>query len=361
MKMKSILGTAGMLLISYNSAAFDPNTAFYDAKICTNCNYSEAKVIARSFEPAVNCSRGPTDPWEDVCSASTRRIVVKNLATGAVYGFSHGYNFQGGAYEDMQRYVEPINNLPSDVNLMLQHAINASKNIQDAVQQVESTLSLDLLTSLSLNSNESLALNSCTNSPSYAAFKASRSSSAFSKVQRTAQQKYDSSAVNRSSYTLSRFTSLGFTAGAGSVGMQGSFEHLAQSNSAVTRYVSDSDVPHAENQVGYVISLKSGGVIELTLDTSRTRFEGLTLASLSANFTHASEVSSCLAAALDETIPKVVYSPDGATTGSGPSFNNIPLVSPNGGNGRGGDGQQCIHRYYDRNRNELFAFLGACP
>ncbi len=60
MNIKNILITAGILFVSYNSTAFDPNTAFYDAKICTNCNYSEAKVIARSFEPVVNCSRGPT-------------------------------------------------------------------------------------------------------------------------------------------------------------------------------------------------------------------------------------------------------------------------------------------------------------
>ncbi|ATC95744.1 hypothetical protein [Pseudoalteromonas tunicata] len=340
----------------------------YKAQICENCSASQAFEIAKGFEPIIQCRSGAFHPDEQECYSTTNEIVIFNARTRTSYGFYNGHENQGSPAHELSNFIVDINNLPSEVDIMLNNIVNNYNTLNN----IASTLFHDSFIKNISNSQGLLGLDrvyssdECKSHPSVQTLKYMTDSSKIAHAQIQAQLAYDNNVDFRNSVTRQEITSAGFSIGLGQFGATGSWVNIISPKLTIWKFTNDSSV--LPNQIGYKLDLIDGR-IKVGISGSGTLLDGAPLDVLKDFGGDASTISKCLADELDNIFPKTIIAPNGSLVGGGPngapSFGNSSLISSGTTTGGipGGSAQQCMHHYYDRFHPGviMFSFLGSCP
>jgi hypothetical protein len=352
---------------SFTSQAQDPNK-FYETRICNDCSYSQAKVIATKIKPVLECTTPDSfRPDEEECWAKTNKVVVFNATTLTSYGFYNGYDNQGRPIYEMNHYVRDITNLPKEADIVLNEVVDTYKVMADIAQQLTQVNTLQSQSTLQAYGAQTSYESSCENSAASKTLKQSFSGIEATAVRQAAQSAYDNGGYFKDTYVMKRITGANFQAGLGSLGFGGTWEYVAETHSVIHKHYDRNSLPggNADNQVGYTLSMPSTGTIRVSLNEDNTLIGGHSLSTLKSFVISGGDLAPCVGEALDEYLPKVVAPlgtpPSGGNTGpSGggvPNFEGIPITS-----GGGYGPSTCTHHYYDRNSGaHLFSFEGPCP
>ncbi len=356
---------------SFNSQAQDPNK-FYETRICNDCSYSQAKVIASKIKPVLECTVPDAfRPDEEECWAKTNKIVVFNATTRTSYGFYNGYDNQGQPIYEMNHYVRDIENSPKEADVVLNEVVDTYKVLADIAQQLTQNHTLQSQNNVMAYSTSTAATSSCANSAASKTLQQAFTTTKTNSVRQQAQSAYDHGGLFKDTYVTKRITGTNFQAGLGSLGFGGTWEYAAESQSVIHKHYDRHSLPgSAENQVGYILTMPQTGVVSAKVSQYTTLIGGFSIAVLTSGINLADDLAPCVGEALDEYLPKVVSTlGGGAPVGTAspewraPNFNGISITSGGGRTGGGGDGGTCKHTYYSRtNANEvLFSFEGPCP
>lgn len=353
--------------ISFASQAQAPNK-FYETRICNDCSYNQAKLIATKIKPTIECTRPDRSrPDEEQCWAKTNEIVVFNAITRTSYGFYNGYDNQGQPFYEMNHYVRDITNLPREADIVLNEVVDTYKVIANIAQQLTQDNTLQSQNSINTYGAYAASTASCENSAALKTLKQSFSGPMAASVRKAAQSSYDHGGYFKDTYVQKRITGANFSAGLNAMGFGGTWEYVGESYSVIHKHYDRHSLPDSsENQVGYTLSMLSTGTISISLNESTTLIGGNSLSDLKKFAFSADDLSPCVGEALDKYLPKVVGALGGSPTdsnspGSGtPSFGGIAITSSGGG--QSGGSSTCKHNYYSRLTGAvLFSFEGPCP
>lgn len=356
-----------LVLLSLSGKTFSQD---FKARICKDCNYSEAKKIAKKLTPKLVCQRVGMHPDEQQCYSTTNKVLVVNQATREIFAFYNGHSNQGRPPYEMHNTLRDMNSYPAAADTLINDVLDAYAQLDEIAAQVTADFNQGTMpysTETLKFSTYSAANSTCENSPESKAMSAMLNGRNMANVQNRAQDYARQKQLDTRSFYKTRFTGVNFGVSAGGVSVGGTWEYIPVNRSVIQDFTLSSDVPvnYPRNQVAYELSLDSAGFIGITLNQTATMLDGVPLAVLKQTNFSVSQLSNCLAELLDKTFPKSISSPGGGAVGtpagSGSAsvgWGNIPVSSGYGG---GGSVETCLHHYYDRNGALFASIAGACP
>lgn len=355
-----------LALLSVSGKAFSQD---FKARICKNCNYSEAKKIAKKLTPKLVCQRIGMHPDEQQCYSTTNKVLVVNQATREIFAFYNGHSNQGRPPYEMHNTLSDMNSYPAAADTLINDVLDAYAQLDEIAAQVTADFNQGVMP----NSTEKLkfstysAVNTtCENMPESKAMNAMLNGRNMANVQNRAQEYARQKQLDTRSFHKTRFTGVNFGVSAGGVSMGGTWEYIPENRLAIQDFTLSTDVPvnYPRNQVAYELSLDSAGSIDIALNKTETILDGVSLSVLKQTNFSVSQLSNCFTELLDKNFPKSISSPGGgasgtpAGSGSAPvGWGNIPVSSGYSG----GSVETCLHHYYDRNNNIIASIAGACP
>ncbi|USE71835.1 hypothetical protein CTT31_22425 [Pseudoalteromonas maricaloris] len=389
--MKVITLLFFVLLFNSNSSSASSNEAstssrdFYESVICDNCGYSEARSIASrsKYVPTMQCFVGSSGgPEDEACYSAANKLVVYDIAQERAYGFYIRHKNQGGISLDLTIEIADMQQIPADVITLHKTIVNGYKVMTNVTRSLRQDFSFDSLVSGSNQSNlsfNSLATSAntlatdCSNSPEMKAWDLAHNLSARGKLGIEANDKADRDSNYKGSFQDIRITGANFQAAIYSIGIGGTVEYFDTTKQIVTDFTVHSKYFGAGTRNQVVFDLKMlDGTVDAEVNARRTVIGGERLFDIqksggSVGIMKASQISKCLADAIDKTFPKTVSSSGGTGGGGGggssssPNWGNIPLSQGHGNTGGGGGGDSCTHTYYDLHGEPMFSFSGPCP
>ena len=370
-----------LFLLPVSSEARPSN--FYEAVICDDCSYIEAKRIAQRYKyhPQMQCRNDVGNNFEDIvyeqCWSTPKKLVIHDVQQEKTYAFKVGHNNQGQPRYDLTPYVRDLNYVPNEIRTLLTNTTNGYKVLTNVTRSLKRNFKINNYisptnTSQSINAiideNSVGIMSNCANSPEMKAINLAGSIVAKSKLQIEANKRAVNDGNYKNSFQGTRITGANFQAALGSFGVGGTVEYFDVTQNIITDFTSKTKYFGSleENIVVFNLSMINGS-ISVSTNQSETIIGGFPLNQIKSsghaeNKLSANDISKCLAEAIDKSFAKTVSSPTGnkysTPDGSGytgPSFNHFPL------SGGGDGGALCKHTYYDLNGNELFSFEGPCP
>lgn len=364
-----------LVLLSLSGKTFSQD---FKARICKDCNYSEAKEIAKKLTPELVCQRIGREPdpifgSEEQCYSTTNKVLVVNQATREIFGFYNEHSNQGTPRFNMPNTLRDMSSYPTAAYTLINDVLDAYAQLDEIAAQVTADFNQGLMP----NSTEKLkfstynsANTTCENTPESKAVSAMLNGRNMANVQNRAQEYAKQKQLDTRSFYKTRFTGVNFGVSAGGVSVGGTWEYIPVNRTVIQDFTQSTDVPvnYPRNQVGYELSLNSAGSISIDYNTDETKFDGISLTVLKkANFS-VSQISNCLAELLDKNFAKSISSPGGgavgtpAGSGSAPlGWENIPVTGGVGRTGSIGGGGTCTHHYHDRKSRLMASIEGACP
>ncbi|TLX48120.1 hypothetical protein C1E24_04795 [Pseudoalteromonas phenolica] len=352
----------------------------YESVICDDCSYTEAKSIARryKYQPELECfvDWGGT-PDDQQCRSSTTKLVVYDLQQEQFYGFYIGYTNQGRPFHEMSVEIREMQQVPAQIKEMLINTGNGYKIMTNVTRDLRANFDLNaLIKKQSRNSfsmfnqqrveNDILLMaTDCSNSPESKAMELAHNLIAKGKIMTHANDKARRDEKYKNSFQGYRITGANFQVALGGFGVGGTVEYFDETKNVIT----DFTVSHswhlgaaARNNVVFKLKMVEGS-IDVSTDERLSHVGGIPLhliknSGASAGTLKASDISPCLADAIDKQFKKTVSSGSNPGSGAAPSWRNIPLNSRGGGNLQR---DTCKHTYYDLNGEPLFSFEGPCP
>ncbi|MDW7548865.1 hypothetical protein [Pseudoalteromonas peptidolytica] len=367
---------------TYSSEVSASSRDYYESVICDNCGYNEARSIASrsQYVPTMQCFVGNSgSPEDEQCFSTTNKLVVYDIMQERAYGFYIRHKNQGNSSIDLTIEISDIQQVPSDVINLHKTIVNGYKVMTNVTRSLRQDFSFDSFVSSSTLSNllpdnvDTLASN-CSNSPEMQAMDLAHNPLARSKLGIEANDRADRDSNYKGSFVDTRITGANFQAAIYSVGIGGTVEYFDSTKQIVTDFTVNSRYfgSGAQNRVVFDLKMRDG-TVDADVNTRRTVIGGVRLLDIqrsggSGGAIKASQISKCLADALDKTFPKTVSSSTGSGgNGSGgggnpsPNWGNIPLSQGHGNAGGGGEPDSCTHTYYDLNGEPMFSFAGPCP
>ncbi|WP_105253276.1 hypothetical protein [Pseudoalteromonas sp. T1lg75] len=347
----------------------------YTAKICENCDIVQAKNIAAKIIPPLTCKNDGIHPDTQECFSTENKILVVNHNTKEIFGFVNGHNNQGFPPYMMDNYVRPMSSVPADAENLMNEILDIYSILDRVAVRITGELEQEGYSAQSQNLNTFSTLSAagieCANSAPMRAMEAMLSGVNMANIHNKAQSYANEYGLDASSFTRTRFTGVSFSAGAGSVGIGGSWEYIPKNRLVVQKFIPNPDVPAdwPANQVAYALSIDGAGLIGIAINENGTKFDGVALSVYRQTEFQVEDMDVCLAEAFDKHFPKTVSGPTGGGTGSGstagssesPSWDNISVTGGTGHTGGSITQETCLHHYYDRNGNLLASIDGACP
>ena len=372
-KLTKLLGTACMFATL--SVAFSATAENYEAKICYNCSEVEARsfALAREFEPELMCYADDvfSPDFSQSCYSQPNQVLVANASTGQVWGFDIFHDNQGSAeyeielkaqrftvsgqakklmtdilttYSELDAVIASVNRDLESPSTIFDNTANASLGLE-LKRSVVGTYSSS---NCSDNSNTARAVR--------AAFDSQTLTNLLDYVQADYKNKYPNP---ESEFTYSRFNGGSFSAGAGGIGIGGSWEFISVNRLLEANF--PSDVPGSPaNKVVYNVYMERGA-IDVDVNEASTRIGGFSISSLRRG--GAINVNACLLEKLNQYIKASVQSdPVGGNFGDsspvdyGRGRGFIPQSS-----GSGGGIETCTWRFYDSQGEQMFSMQGPCP
>lgn len=364
-----------LVLLSLSGKTFSQD---FKARICKDCNYSEAKEIAKKLTPELVCQQMGREPepifgGEEQCFSTTNKVLVVNQATREIFGFYNEHSNQGTPRFNMPNTLRDMSSYPTAADTLINDVLDAYAQLDEIAAQVTADFdqgAMPYSTETLKFSTYSTTNSTCENTPESKAMSAMLNGRNMANVQNRAQDYARQKQLDTRSFYKTRFTGVNFGVSAGGVSMGGTWEYIPVTRLVIQDFTLSTDVPvsYPRNQVAYELSLDSAGVIGIALNQTTTILDGVSLAVLKqTNFT-ISQISNCLAELLDKNFAKSISSPGGgavgtpAGSGSAPlGWGNIPITRGGGRTGNTGGGTTCTHHYYDRNGNPMASIQGACP
>jgi hypothetical protein len=360
-----------LVLLSVSGKTFSQD---FKARICKDCNYSEAKEIAKKLTPELVCQRLGMNPDEQQCYSTTNKVLVVNQATREIFAFYNGYSNQGRPPYEMHNTLRDMSSYPAAADTLINDVLDAYAQLDEIAAQVTADFNQGAMPNsteklkFSTYSATSVTNSTCENSPESKAVSAMLNGRNMANVQNRAQEYASQKQLDTRSFHKTRFTGVNFGVSAGGVSVGGTWEYIPVNRSVIQYFTQSTDVPvnYPRNQVAYELSLDTAGFIGIALNKTATIFDGVSLAVLKQTNFSASQLSNCLTELLDKNFPKSISSPGGGASGtpagSGSAtvgWGNIPVSSGNGGGGA--SFETCLHHYFDRNGALLASIAGACP
>ena len=370
-----------LFLMPLSSEAKPSN--FYEAVICDDCSYVEAKKIAQRFkyQPQMQCRNDVGNNFEDIvheqCWSTPKKLVIHDVQQDKTYAFKVGHNNQGQPRYDLTPYVQDLNNIPNEIRTLLTSTTNGYKVLTNVTRSLNRNFKINTYTS-SANTSQSIhsiidensvgIMSSCANSPEMKAMNLAHNLTAKSNIQVEANDKVVIDENFKGTFQYIRIIGANFEASLSSFGIGGTVEYVDKTKNVITDFTYKSEYygQGKKNQVVFDLKLIDGWV-EVSTNERATSIGGYPLGILRSSggkngILNANSFSKCLAEAIDKTFAKTVSSttgnkystPDGSGY-TGPSLNHYPL------SGGGDGGSFCKHTYYDLHGNELFSFEGPCP
>ncbi|AXR00091.1 hypothetical protein [Pseudoalteromonas piscicida] len=382
--MKVITLLFFVLLFNSNSSSASSNEAstssrdFYESVICDNCGYSEARSIASrtKYVPTMQCVVGSSGgPEDEACYSAANKLVVYDIAQESAYGFYIRHKNQGGISLDLTIEIADMQQIPADVITLHKTIVNGYKVMTNVTRSLRQDFSFDSLVSGSTQSSPSLnsratsantLATDCSNSPETKAMDLAHNLLARGKLGIEANNRADRDSNYKGSFQDIRITGANFQAAIYSVGIDGTVEYFDTTKQIVTDFTVHSKYFGTDTQNQVVFDLKMlDGTVDAEVNSPRTVIGGVSLRDIqrsgsSVGTIKASQISKCLADAIDKTFPKTVSSSGsiGGGSSSSPNWGNIPLSQ---GHGNTGGGDSCAHTYHNLNGEPMFSFLGPCP
>lgn len=360
-----------LALLSVSGKAFSQD---FKARICKDCNYSEAKKIAKKLTPELVCQRIGMHPDEQQCYSTTNKVLVVNQSTREIFAFYNGHSNQGRPPYEMQNTLRDMSSYPVAADTLINDVLDAYAQLDEIAAQVTADFNQGAMPysteKLKFSSYSSTTNTTCENTPESKAMSAMLNGRNMANVQNRAQEYARQKQLDTRSFHKTRFTGVNFGVSAGGVSIGGTWEYIPVSRSVIQDFTQSTDVPvsYPRNQVAYELSLDSAGFIGIALNQTATILDDVSLAVLKQTNFSASQLSNCLTELLDKNFPKSISSPGGGASGtasgsgSAPTgWGNIPVTSGSGHTGGGGGGQTCTHHYYDRSGELLASIEGGCP
>lgn len=350
----------------------------FKARICKDCNYSEAKEIAKKLTPELVCQQMGREPepifgGEEQCYSTTNKVLVVNQATREIFGFYNEHSNQGTSRFNMPNILRDMSSYPTTAHTLINDVLDAYAQLDEIAAQVTADFNQGVMP----NSTEKLkfstyssANTTCENTPESKAVSAMLNGRNMANVQNRAQEYAKQKQLDTRSFYKTRFTGVNFGVSAGGVSIGGTWEYTPENRSVIQNFTLITDVPvnYPRNQVAYELSLDGAGFIGIALNQTATILDGISLVVLKQINFDVSTISSCLAELLDKSFAKSISSPGGgavgtpAGSGSAPlGWGNIPVTRGGGRTGNIGGGQTCTHHYYDHNGNPMASIQGRCP
>lgn len=373
-----------LFLLPLNSEAKPSN--FYEAVICDDCSYVEAKKIAQrlKYQPQMQCRNDVGNNFEDIvyeqCWSTPIKLVIHDVQQDKTYAFKVGHNNQGQPRYDLTPYVQDLNTVPNEIRTLLTNTTNGYKVLTNVTRHLNRNFKIDAYTSSSnsfqtfnyaIDENSIGILSNCANSPEMKAMNLAHNLTAMANIQVEANDKVVIDENFKGSFQDVRIIGANFQGALGSFGIGGTVEYVDITKNVITDFTYKSEYfgQGKKNQVVFDLKLIDGWV-EVSTNERGTSIGGYPLRILRSSggkngTLNSNQFSECLAEAIDKAFPKTVSDSNGnhlsTLDGSGykgPSLNHFPLSGRNNGNG---GGAFCTHTYYDLNGEELFSFEGACP
>ena len=370
-----------LFLLPVSSEARPRN--FYEAVICDDCSYIEAKRIAQrqKYQPEMRCHNNVGNGFEDIvyeqCWSTPTNLVIHDVQQAKTYGFSIGHQNQGRPYFELTPYVQDLTTIPNQINTLLTNTTNGYKVLTNVTRHLNRSFKIDAYTSSSnsfqafdydIDENSVGIMTSCSNSPEMKAMKLAGSIVAKSKLQIEANEKAINDGNYKNSFQGTRIKGANFEVSLGSFGIGGTVEYFDVTQNIITDFTFKSEYfgQGTKNKVVFDLTMKNGG-IEVSTNQSRTVIGGFPLSQIKSsgnaqNTLNAQDISKCLAEAIDNTFAKTVSNSSGGSLSApgsdttAPTFKHIPLSFSGGG----GD-STCTHTYHDRMGEPIFSFEGPCP
>lgn len=364
-----------LALLSVSGKAFSQD---FKARICKDCNYSEAKEIAKKLTPELVCQRIGREPdpifgSEEQCYSTTNKVLVVNQVTREIFGFYNEHSNQGTPRFNMPNTLRDMSSYPTAADTLINDVLDAYAQLDEIAAQVTADFNQGAMP----NSIERLKLSTysttngtCENSPESKAMSAMLNGRNMANVQNRAQDYARQKQLDTRSFHKTRFTGVNFGVSAGGVSIGGTWEYIPVNRSVIQDFTQSTDVPvnYPRNQVAYELSLDTAGFIGIGLNKTATILDGVSLAVLKQTNFSASQLSNCLTELLDKNFPKSISSPGGGAfdtpAGSGSAllgWGNIPVTGGVGRTGSIGGGGTCTHHYHDRKSRLMASIEGACP
>ena len=352
----------------------------YESVICDDCSYTEAKSIARryKYQPELECfvkSVGTSD--EQQCRSSTTKLVVYDLHQEQFYGFYIGYTNQGRPFHEMSVEIREMQQIPAQIKEMLINTGNGYKIMTNVTRDLRANFDLNSLVEKQsrnlfsmfnqqrVENDILLMATDCSNSPESKAMELAHNIIAKGKIMTHANDKARRDEKYKNSFQGYRITGANFQVALDGFGVDGTVEYFDETKNVIT----DFTISHswhlggaARNNVVFKLVMVEGS-IDVSTDERRSHIGGIPLhliknSGSSIGAFKASDISPCLADAIDRQFQKTVSSGSNPGSGAAPSWRNIPLNSIGGGSLQR---EKCKHTYYDLNGNLLFSFEGPCP
>lgn len=343
----------------------------FKARICKDCNYSEAKEIAKKLTPELVCQQIGREPdpifgSEEQCYSTANKVLVVNQATREIFGFYNEYSNQGTPRFNMPNTLRDMSSYPTAADTL----INDVLDIYAQLDEIGAQVTADFNRGLMPNSTEKLSTYSatndtCENSPESKAMSAMLNGRNMANVQNRAQEYATQNQLDSRSFYKTRFNGVNFGVSAAGVSIGGTWEYIPVNRSVIQDFTRSTDVPinYPRNQVAYELSLDTAGFIGIALNETATIFDGVSLVVLKqANFS-VSQISNCLAEMLDKSFRKSISSEGGgavdtpAGSGTAPlGWGNVPITRGGGRTGK----STCTHHYYSHDRTPMVSIEGPC-
>lgn len=364
-----------LALLSVSGKTFSQD---FKARICKDCNYSEAKKIAKKLTPKLVCQQIGREPEpifgsEEQCYSTTNKVLVVNQATREIFAFYNGHSNQGRPPYEMHNTLRDMNSYPAAADTLINDVLDAYVQLDEVAAQITADFNQGVMpysTEKLKFSTYSAANTTCENTPESKAVNAMLNGRNMANVQNRAQEYARQKQLDTRSFHKTRFTGVNFGVSAGGVSIGGTWEYIPVNRSVIQDFTLSTDVPvnYQRNQVAYELSLDSAGFIGIALNQTATILDGISLVVLKQANLAVSTISNCLAELLDKNFAKSISSPGGgavgtpAGSGSAPlGWGNIPITRGDGRTGNIGGGITCTHHYYDHNGNPMASIQGACP
>lgn len=369
-KLLLLSGAVFFTSISFTSQAQEAEK-YYETRICKGCNYDEAKIIAKRLARDIECANNSAEGNNQVCHLKHKQVVIFNASTREAHGFKLYYDGHIPLQQGMQGYLQDIVKLPKEAYTVLNEVVDTNSRIGDIAAQL--TQEWNEKNPAPIENKSSIKAQevsvTCQNSAEYRTIKQFFSGGQVSAVRRAAQSAFNNG--NSSFPIKGKVSEKDLTIRLYASGYSGAWEYIAQSSLVINKHYNRNSVAgSAKNQVGYILSMPSNGIIRARVNDDATLIGGFPIAVLKSGTNLAVDLAPCVGEALDGYLPKVVAPlgtpPSGGNTGpSGggvPNFEGTPITSGGGKTGGGYGSSTCSHHYYHRSNGAyLFSFEGPCP
>ncbi|MEM7418556.1 MAG: hypothetical protein AAF364_02365 [Pseudomonadota bacterium] len=373
-KWKSIVSK--LCLVSILPIAFSATAENYQAKICYNCNETEAKsiVLSREFEPELTCYSDDifSPDYTQSCYSQPNEVLVANASTRQIWGYRVFHKNQGSAEYELELKAQSFN-VSSQARSLMNDIITEYAKLDAVIASVNkdfespsAIFNSTANTSFASSSSKSILgtytssncdENSSTAKAVRAGFDPRTITSVLDSVQADFRRRYSNPA---SQFTYSRFTGVNFSAGAGSVGIGGSWEFVTNNRLLVADFT--SDVPGLPtNKISYNVHMQDN-VIDIAVNESASRIDGIAISTLKTGTV--TNTDACMLEHLNKYWEASVQSSasgghfgNGGLTDYGRGFNFVPQSS----NGGGGETEICTWRFYNPQGEPTFTMQGPCP